>query len=341
VPRNLTNVLLGLSVAVALATGVLAFGTGSPGLGWALAIAHGVVGLVLVVLALAKSRIVETGWSAGRTSRWGGGVLTGLAVVTLASGVAQALGWRDLGPLSAMQVHVPAAIATGVGVVWHGVIHPGPWRALRAGRVMTSRRSALRTLGVGALAVASWTSVELVAAVLRGGEGRRRFTGSERLDRPLVTQWFTDRVPRDDPDLTPDRWRLQVADADGDRQLDLSALVDHPDRREVTAVLDCTGGWYADTTWEGVPLSSLLTPAPGDRCVEVISSTGYRRRLPLDDLDHLFLATQLAGQPLTAGHGAPARLVAPGRRGFWWVKWVTAVRTSPAHWTAQPPFPLR
>ena len=52
------------------------------------------------------------------------------------------------------------------------------------------------------------------------------------------------------------------------------------------------------------------------------------------------IATHLDGVPLAAGNGAPARLVAPGRRGFWWVKWVTAVEpsTRPPWW--QSPFPL-
>jgi DMSO/TMAO reductase YedYZ molybdopterin-dependent catalytic subunit len=38
--------------------------------------------------------------------------------------------------------------------------------------------------------------------------------------------------------------------------------------------------------------------------------------------------------------GFPARLVAPGRRGFWWVKWVVSVEVDPAPWWRQPPFPL-
>ena len=35
-----------------------------------------------------------------------------------------------------------------------------------------------------------------------------------------------------------------------------------------------------------------------------------------------------------------ARLVAPGRRGFWWVKWVVSVELDPTPWWRQPPFPL-
>ena len=34
------------------------------------------------------------------------------------------------------------------------------------------------------------------------------------------------------------------------------------------------------------------------------------------------LATRVGGELLWHGHGAPLRLVAPGRRGYDWVKWV-------------------
>ena len=46
------------------------------------------------------------------------------------------------------------------------------------------------------------------------------------------------------------------------------------------------------------------------------------------------------GRPLSHGHGFPARLVAPGRRGFWWVKWVTDIEVSDRPWWWQSPFPL-
>ena len=70
------------------------------------------------------------------------------------------------------------------------------------------------------------------------------------------------------------------------------------------------------------------------------SVTGYWRRFPLEDAPNLLLATHLGGKPLTSGHGAPVRLVAPGRRGFWWVKWVSSVEVdnTPPWW--QPPLPL-
>jgi DMSO/TMAO reductase YedYZ molybdopterin-dependent catalytic subunit len=74
--------------------------------------------------------------------------------------------------------------------------------------------------------------------------------------------------------------------------------------------------------------------------VIVASETGYVRRFPVGDARSMVLAARVGGRPLSAGHGFPARLVAPGRRGFWWVKWVERIETSSTPWWWQSPFPL-
>lgn len=71
------------------------------------------------------------------------------------------------------------------------------------------------------------------------------------------------------------------------------------------------------------------------------SVTGYRRRFALDGAASLLLATQVGGEPLSAGHGFPARLVAPGRRGYHWVNWVASVAISDLPPWSQPPLPTR
>ncbi len=146
------------------------------------------------------------------------------------------------------------------------------------------------------------------------------------------TQWLNDRPPV--VDTGDHRVRVRV----GDRLDDLSLTeLDLGDR--VVATLDCTSGWYSTQNWQGVRLDRLL---PGDArgSILVTSLTGYRRRFPVEDAGRLLLATRVGDQPLQTRHGAPVRLVAPGRRGFWWVKWVAEVQVDdrPAWW--QSPFPL-
>ena len=92
----------------------------------------------------------------------------------------------------------------------------------------------------------------------------------------------------------------------------------------MTATLDCTGGFYSTQRWRGTRLDRLLGDAPGSH-VRVISHTGYRWSFDRHDARELLLATHVGDEPLSHGHGAPVRLVAPGRRGFIWVKWVTRI----------------
>ena len=75
--------------------------------------------------------------------------------------------------------------------------------------------------------------------------------------------------------------------------------------------------------------------------IHIRSATGYDRRFALANTGRLLLATRLGGAALDADHGFPVRLVAPDRRGYWWVKWVTEIRVDelPAWW--QLPFPMQ
>ena len=117
----------------------------------------------------------------------------------------------------------------------------------------------------------------------------------------------------------------------GPASLDLAAVLDLPHER-FDAVLDCTSGWYSRQQWDGVRLSVLLAaagvPDDGWRSVEVRSVTGYARWFGASTLDDVWLVTSLGGRALPYGSGYPARIVAPGRRGFWWVKWVSSIQPS-------------
>jgi len=332
--RRTNLALLGL-LAVSLATGTLAFGVGAAWGRW-VAVAHGAAGLALVVLGRPKSAVVRRGLRRRRAGRGASIALGVLVVATVLSGLAHSAGLRSLGAgVTAMQFHVGSALGAIPLAVWHVVARPA-----RPRRTDLSRRTALRAGGVLGAGAAVWLAAEgSVRAAGLPGAGRR-FTGSYeagsgRPSQMPVTQWLGDRVQ----DVDPAAWRLTVTDASGARTLSLDDLARHADR--VRAVLDCTGGWYAEQDWTGVRLDRLIGDVGDARSVVVTSATGYARRFPVRDLSRLVLATAVGGAPLTRGHGYPLRLVAAGRRGFWWVKWVTDVRVDAAPWWAQPPFPLQ
>ena len=123
------------------------------------------------------------------------------------------------------------------------------------------------------------------------------------------------------------------------RTVSYDELTAHDDR--LRAVLDCTGGFWSEQDWAGVFLNRLVPDAAGAWSVRVISRTGYDRRFPTAEASSLLLAMRFGDIPLDPGHGFPARLVAPDRRGFWWVKWVVAIELDDVPYWWQAPFPLQ
>jgi DMSO/TMAO reductase YedYZ molybdopterin-dependent catalytic subunit len=173
---------------------------------------------------------------------------------------------------------------------------------------------------------------------------QRRFTGSYETasfsgDFPTVSWLFDDPTPID-----ARTWQLRIAGAveqplaiDYARLLELATAT-------LTATLDCTGGWYSTQEWRGAPVGQLLNLAQPKATAHTVifhSSTGHDRRYSLAEARQLLLATHVGGTPLNHDHGFPARLVAPGHRGYDWVKWVIGIEVVESAWFWQLPLPLR
>jgi DMSO/TMAO reductase YedYZ molybdopterin-dependent catalytic subunit len=329
-----TNLALMVLLLAALLTGALAYATGT---GWARlwVIAHGIVGLGIVALAPWKSVIVRRGLARRRRGWVISLVFAVVVAVAVAFGILHATGLVvSLGGITSMQIHVGAAL-TALGL---GLLHVLAKR-VRMQRTDLTRRNLLRAGALlGATGVA-YGAVEGLVRVTSLPGADRRFTGSYetgslRPEEMPVTQWLNDSVPSiDEAD-----WRLVVQAASASREWTYAELAEFDDR--IRATIDCTGGWFAEQDWEGVRLTRLFPDVGEARSVFVASATGYGRRYPVRDLPNLLLATRVGGVPLSAGHGFPARIVAPGRRGFWWVKWVERMELSATPWWWQPPFPL-
>ena len=328
--RRTNLALLGLLV-LAFVTGVASWLVGSALVRW-IVLAHGVVGLGIVALAPWKRTIARRGLARRRPGRASAITFAALIVTSIVAAMIHVTGIvRSVGTFSPLGIHVATAIAA-IAVGGAHVVQ----RPVRPRTTDFSRRNLLRSGAVLGAGAAGWLAL---AGVLRatGAPGAdRRATGSFETGsgdpaRMPVTQWLNDSIQ----ELDPASWRLHVLN--GARSYPVDELVAFGDTFRAT--LDCTGGWYAEQEWRGARLDRLLEGAGGESIL-VRSVTGYSRRFARSEASALLLATHVGGVPLSAGHGAPARLVVPGRRGFWWVKWVTAIDVNSEPWWWQPPFPL-
>jgi DMSO/TMAO reductase YedYZ molybdopterin-dependent catalytic subunit len=330
-----TNLALLALLAAALATGGLAYAIGTGWSRWAV-VAHGTAGLGILVLTPWKSVIARRGLRRGRPGSWSSLFFAVLVTVALIAGIAHGTGLlRSAAGVTAMQIHVGAALVSVPFAFWHLFTRP-----VRPRRSDLSRRAFLRSAALGAASLGAYGALAGLVWVTRLPGRARRFTGSYetgsfRPEAMPVTQWLNDPVP----EVDGSSWSVSIRQAG--RELRRLSLDELDQRREgVQATIDCTGGWFATQAWEGVRMAALLPADVQGRSVEVRSVTGYARRYPLRDAGNLWLATRVGSAPLSAGHGYPARVVAPGRRGFWWVKWVASVDVTDAPWWLQPPFPL-
>ena len=332
-PR-ITNLTLLLALLITFATGIGAVANGSASGRWVV-IGHGVAAMMVVLLIPWKSAVIRRGLRRARHQPLG----VPAACTTRGHHHPRRPRLhhrtRALNRRSAWHVD-PCRRRSGARPVG-GLAGARPTHPPAQGRPVTPRPASHRHVTAAAAGVYVATAS---AARLTGLPGLdRRFTGSYEagsFDPASMPRyiWLNDSIPTVDAD----RWRLTVIDGDGQYQLTLADLSAYHSR--LRALLDCTSGWYAGQDWTGAPVSALLRDFGDAQSLFVHSVTGYWIRFPVDEVDRLLLATAVGGQPLIPGHGFPVRLVAPGRRGFWWVKWVDRIelQSTPPWW--QPPFPL-
>ncbi|HUK32238.1 MAG TPA: sulfite oxidase-like oxidoreductase [Candidatus Acidoferrum sp.] len=133
------------------------------------------------------------------------------------------------------------------------------------------------------------------------------------------------------PRFDPARWDFQI-----------SGLVEKPVRlsweefnklpqTEVVADFHCVTRWSRfDNRWQGVSTTEILKiapPLPAARFVLVHAKAGYTANMPLEDFARpgSLFAFRHDGEPLTAEHGYPMRLIVPNLYAWKSVKWVRGI----------------
>lgn len=154
-----------------------------------------------------------------------------------------------------------------------------------------------------------------------------------------ITQYSGTITPNDEffelsisgtPDIDVGAWRLRVHGL-VERQLNLSyENVTAMPRSEVTATLKCPEGPSGTAEWAGVRLSYVLDAAGlEENATEIVfyGADGYSSSLTVEDaLDQdVLLCWEMNGETLPRDQGHPLKLVAPGKAGYKWVKWLTGI----------------
>jgi hypothetical protein len=191
------------------------------------------------------------------------------------------------------------------------------------------RRQALKLMGFGTAALVSWGIAGTLARSMESNGTKRRFTGSREEGsfagntHPVTTAPDQGRIK-----LDPETWKLRVTGAVAApitiAYADTLAL----STSEMTATLDCTGGWYTVQTWRGIRLTELLAQTqirPEAKGIVLRGVQDYTAPFTLAQAEEILLATHVSGEVLNHSHGFPLRAVVPSRRGWHWVKWLTEI----------------
>src|SRR3954463_3775131 len=130
------------------------------------------------------------------------------------------------------------------------------------------------------------------------------------------------------PRFDPERWDLQVYGlVASPLRLSWKEFNALP-RIQRTSDFHCVTRWSRfDNRWDGVAFQEILRrvqPLPNASHVLVHGEQGYTANVPLADLDReeVLLATHHDGEPLTADHGYPLRLIVPHLYAWKSVKWL-------------------
>ena len=146
------------------------------------------------------------------------------------------------------------------------------------------------------------------------------------------------------PEIGMDKYGLNIEGlVENPFTLRYSDLLSYPAKTKIV-MLRCVEGWSGVGEWTGIPLKNILKEAKirhNARTVVFYSVDGYSTSLSVEDSlkDAVVLSYKLNGGALPKEHGYPLRLVAEGKYGYKWIKWITHIKviegTYEGYWERQ------
>ncbi len=282
-----------------------------------------------------------------------GGSHRSLAPVMALSGLLGLAGYLSGGNfrISPLDFHV---LHSGIGLtallLSLGLFLDGIWARKVQGRVHCrlghiALAFAVLALVSGLLMLSGWVSEKELQAAVQGPAPKEQQVASSRLPEAEAVMFQGVR-------LTPmaqqgnnaisgtqhlDRatFRLRVTGlVKEDLNLSYEQLLALPAYSEL-AYMPCVDGWGFSAKWTGFRVTDLLNRSgllPGASYAVFYSADGYSTGLPLDYLreNEILMAYGLNDVTLPQERGFPFQLVAKGRYGYKWAKWITKIEVTDA-----------
>ncbi len=163
----------------------------------------------------------------------------------------------------------------------------------------------------------------------------------EKASRVPPGQYLTEKWPvlhyGPVPSFNPKTWDFRVFGT-VENELrwtwDEFSALDKELHAQVTADMHCVTTWSRlDQKWEGVPFREIVArakPTPEAKFVIAHSEYGFTANIPIEYClaDDCLVALRANGEPLTAEHGAPARLVVAKLYAWKSAKWLRGIEFS-------------
>jgi DMSO/TMAO reductase YedYZ molybdopterin-dependent catalytic subunit len=174
-----------------------------------------------------------------------------------------------------------------------------------------------------------------LSRLLGRGEPATREQRADGRDRTPPGQYVTKKWPvlsyESTPRFDPATYRFRVwGEVEQPIELSWEELRALP-QTTLTTDIHCVTTWSRyDNTWQGIPIREILQrvrPKPTAKYVMEHSWTGYSTNLPLASLDDedVLIAFSWNGEPISAEHGGPVRMVVPKLYFYKSAKWLSGI----------------